>query len=135
MHSKHYIAAWIENLVPELKDPYYSMTTKLYWMLYDLKEYPKCVVCGKPIATKRNTKLFEKYPKTCSKECKYLDETLWNAVRSTKLEKYGKSDYMAFNTPEFRARVAELHDGNPYWNNMEKNRQTCLENYGYECVF
>ena len=87
--SKNYICKWLEILTPELADNFYNTITKCYWMIYDLKTLPKCIVCGKPIAEKRNTKLFELYPKTCSLKCKYADETLWNNVKTTKLKKYG----------------------------------------------
>ena len=131
-HSKRYVIKWIESVVPALADSFYSVTTKCYWMLHDLHEYPKCIVCGNPIASKRNTKLFELYPKTCSDACRYADETSKAQARETKLQIYGKADYMHFGQPEFKKRIAELHDGNPNWNNAEKNKQTCLERYSFE---
>ena len=34
-----------------------------------------------------------------------------------------------------REATKELKYGNPHYNNMEKNRKTCLENNGVECIF
>ena len=53
------ILKYVEENTPLLSDPYYLISTKVYWILHGLTDFPKCVVCGKPIT--KNIKVTEGY--------------------------------------------------------------------------
>lgn len=44
----------INELTPLLADPYYKIKTKVYWVLHDIKEFPKCHCEGCHNAITRN---------------------------------------------------------------------------------
>lgn len=79
---------------------------QVYCLMLGLIETPKCIVCG-------NKPSFEsgKYKKFCSCSCA------------------GK-----YNT-EANKKTKELRYGNPNYNNITKNKKTCLEKYGRDNVF
>ena len=64
----------------------YPMTMKIYWILNDFTDFPKCPVCGKILLTK-NYSVFAGYVKTCSKVCARLLAKRTNV--KTCLDRYG----------------------------------------------
>lgn len=150
--EKHYHEFW-----KYIIDNYHCVnwTERLYWFYHDLKDYPKCPVCGK--ATKF-VNLKTGYREFCSTKCmnssksvqdrkkqtslknwgtespmqsKQVREKLKNAVR----EKYGVDN--VFQSPDFKEKRiktnlekygTEHHLQNP--NIMDKQIQTNIERYG-----
>ena len=40
---------WINDILPLLKNPIYNLSTKCYWILNNIQDFPKCKQCGKKI--------------------------------------------------------------------------------------
>ena len=63
---------WIKNqilnLTPQLSSDYYKISTRIYWILNDIKQFPLCKTCGKPI-TKNVINVFKGYGEYCSAKC------------------------------------------------------------------
>lgn len=89
-------------------------TERLYWYYHDLKEYPKCPVCGKPV---KFQSLGRGYREFCSLRCAGNDEKTKQKVKQTCLERYGVEN--AFQSEEIQSKF----------------KQTCLEKYGVENPF
>ena len=123
------VLKYVEENTPLLSDPYYLISTKVFWIINGIVDFPKCVVCGRPI--KKNIKVTEGYPKHCSPKCLAADEivklhkeeafsrkygngiinpfqseVVKKQIAATMLEKYGKTSYT--QTEEYRERVNSI---------------------------
>jgi len=63
-----------------LSDPKYTITTKCYWILNGLVDFPQCAICGDPIFS--NALNIDSYNKTCCKR-----DCLNELTRQTRKEK------------------------------------------------
>lgn len=97
---------FINYMTPLLQNNNYLLSTKCFWILNNIKDFPKCIYCGNPIL--RNVKINEGYGDFCSRSCVRKSEYSVQKVKETKLQRYN----------------------NPYYNNSDKNKKTCLERYG-----
>lgn len=94
-----------------------KLSTKIFWILNDIHEFPKCKTCGRPldrdadIDLKNNT-----YHTYCSNRCATSSEDRASKIRSTNLERYGST------TPS----------GNP--DVVKKMTETNLKRYGCSCA-
>ena len=39
------LMAWISRVVPQLSDPYYTLNTKIFWIINGLTDFPTCEEC------------------------------------------------------------------------------------------
>ena len=61
------LTAWMDDKLPLLRDSFYTINTKCYWILHGLTEFPKCKTCGKNDKFKMmNISTFQSYPQYCS---------------------------------------------------------------------
>lgn len=84
-----------------------SYKEDIWRIRFEIEEIPKCEICGKPcLFVGSINKIYKAHcgVKYCSTQCNIIHG------QTTKLKRYGSKG----------------------WNNMEKNRQTCLERYGVE---
>lgn len=100
------------------------------WRKSQNREIVNCLNCGKP---------FERYkhilhPRTgkptqyCSNECNRTSKE-----KLQKLKEWGLSEKNHWNNLECQRKVKETKQklyGDPNYNNMEKNKQTCMSRYG-----
>ena len=147
---------WINEVTSfKLSDPFYSTPTKCYWILHDLHDFPKCVVCGNQEWYKtRNVHLFEGYHRTCSHRCKQHDkqtikhkietcrrkygvDNVWQNLDviakcdKTRFEKYGNKKFT--NREKFKATKKKHAEEDPLYQQKinEKTRRSCKEKFGY----
>ena len=110
-----YLIDWINSVTPMLSDPVYTLATKIYWVLNDIHEFPKCKRdgCNNTLEGKNvKTVTSGYYGLYCSKKCRYLDNK--TKTVNTCLKRYGVRSVMT--TEEFK----------------EQAKKTCLEKYGCE---
>ena len=51
--KKQYLHDFVEWRTQEyLSDPFYTFSTKLYWIVHDLTEFPRCKYCNCPLEHK-----------------------------------------------------------------------------------
>lgn len=86
-----------------------SIRERVYCLLNDIRELPKCKICGNDT----NFLKSGKYSICCSKDCQYIDKDRMNKAKITKKCRYGSSSFV----------------------NLEKRDQTNLKRYGNVCVF
>lgn len=124
---------------------------RVKFILDDIKEYPKCIICGKPVRPHfKNLYLLD----TCSKDCDYKlraiktkESNLDNyGVQSTNqldpikikqkksmVENHGVEFYTQTNEFTKKSEKTKLEKyNNPKYVNPEKGKQTKLEKYGNE---
>lgn len=105
--SKAYAELRTEILAatPKLLSDEFDFKTRIFWILHDITDFPKCSICGKPIT--RNIKTLQSgYNK--SKE--WEDGDLFNLACSDNAECWMKKK-------------------------IQDAKQTCVEKYGVENVF
>ena len=82
-----YIVDVLDQIFPQLKEGNYPIQTKLYWLLNDLQNFPKCVVCGNPIYSPVRTSW--RIATHCSKSCASCDEATLQKIQQTNMRLYG----------------------------------------------
>lgn len=111
--QRKYLLCFINNNTPKLQDPFYKLATKVYWILHNLTDFPKCPQCGDSINKNvKNVKLG--YSKYCSNKCAAMAPAVRNKAKHTNFKRYGVEHFT--ETEEFRTKF----------------KQTCLEKYGVE---
>jgi hypothetical protein len=115
--SRTDIMDWINKQTPLLQNPFYTLKTKIFWILNDMSEFPTCKVCGKPLSDKNVVSIKDGYKSTCSIKCAANDISRIKKIKETCLKKFGTDNFS--KTKEF----------------IEKSKQTCLEKYGVEFSF
>lgn len=131
-HKYDYIWTWLDNLYPVLIGR--RKAEKLYWLVYDLHEFPTCENCGKPLDKPGSFKDFQSgYRRFCCKRCMAMltqkMESVQEKRRATKIVRYGDSH---FNNHQKTEQTKLERYGDAKFNNPEKTKQTCLERFG--CV-
>lgn len=84
---------WIEKKTPLLSDSYYKLSTKVYWVLNGITEFPRCEnpECNKEM--RQNVGLFSRaYRKYCCPRCAGLCSC--DKVQATKEARYGDKHYV-----------------------------------------
>ena len=83
-----------------------NAATRIFYYINKLSELKKCETCGKFFAKNIPAPGFDHY--FCCNRCAQLHESTIAKTKATKLKNHG----------------------DPNWNNMEKNKATCMEHYG-----
>lgn len=115
--------------VPEKRNKRISLYERLYCIEHDLTDRPKCKLCGEKYVN-GFIKHENKYRKWCCPSCQVSDPDTQMKISSTKLEKYGDSNFM--NIEQAKITRMERYGG---WNAKdfkEKSKKTRLERYGDE---
>lgn len=137
-NSKSELTKWINDQLAILNDPFYNFSTKCYWILNGLREFPKCKNCGKPFIHK-NIVLAKGYPEYCSTRCSNSS----NLVKQKKVDSYmvhygvsspAKSDEVKLKTKE---TCLSRYGTDHVWKNSvikRKCKETVLKHYNVENV-
>lgn len=109
-------------------------TERLYWFYHDLKEYPKCPVCGKPT---NFINLKNGYREFCSTKCMNSCKDIQERKKQTSLKNWGTESPMKSNKVQEKLKnsVREKYGvDNPFQMDdfNEKRKKTCLKKYGVE---
>lgn len=105
----------IDALNNEYKDfPKLTIPEQIYWLKYNLKDYPKCKTCGKPTKLINGTRGYHEF---CCCTCAQLDDEVRSKLANTNLLRYGVDNCM--KNEDIRLKV----------------KQTCMERYGVDNAF
>lgn len=99
--NNHQLLKYIEDNTPLLSDSYYVISTKVYWIINNIFEFPKCKICDKPIT--KNVKINDGYPHYCSAKCLSDDPD----IQKKKLESYSKRYGEGITNPFQAAEVID----------------------------
>lgn len=111
-YSEFDFEARITKTTPKLSDNFFTLQTKVYWIIHDIADFPLCEIDGKPV--KANVKsLSIGYGKiiACCKECE--NKAKYKHITEANLKKYGSK--------------------NPYQFCKDKIKKRNLERYGTAC--
>ena len=104
---------WISAKLPLLHDEVYKLSTKAYWILHNLTDFPICPICGKNDNYKgKNVTAVIGYKEHCSNSCAQRDPKTQQTIRAVCKERYGD---------EFPQRLPET---------KQKAVDTCMKNFG-----
>ena len=126
---------WIILNTNQLKDPYYTLKTKLYWILYGITAFPRCKICGKPILNWNVKSLTKPYNSYCCIRCKAKDKKIKEKRQQTCLKKYGAKTIMEsnFGKKQYQLAIQKLYGTTNIQKNKkirEKTNNTCQQRYG-----
>ena len=121
-------------LMKTYKDYHYERFPELLYCYYNnIKEHPKCPICGKE--TKFLYISFG-YQKFCGNKCSMTSEDTKNKLKNTCLERFGVEH--ASQNESIKKKIIDntitkyggMGNGSP--KSFAKFKQSCLEKYGYE---
>ena len=130
----------IFNLVPLLQQDNFSFKTRMYWILNDIFDFPKCEVCGKPIYKNVNTLQFGYATRkdalwTCCEKCK--NKAIRDKAKETNLKKYGAEN--PFAAKEIIAKIKQtniqrygIENGGNTNDGRKRAKQTLISRFGKE---
>lgn len=132
------LSSWITETTPLLKDHIYNIQTKIYWIINNIQDFPKCNTCGKPLTGKNVFRIFNPKYTFCNSFCAQRNPSMLESRRlkrklrieqdpkyqerinakrkETVRKKYGVD--FTIQAPEVREHI----------------RQTVLEKYGVDHV-
>ncbi len=85
---------WILEKTPLLRDPKFTWTTKVYWILTGLTDFPKCPICGKSDHMHKNVDHPERgYFRACTKECAAANPERKKKIQQTTFNHFGSTNY------------------------------------------
>ena len=140
LKSKKYqhILNWINSSLPLLHDSIYTISTKVYWILNNITDFPICSVCGKSDNyIGKNVAFTHGYFSVCSKWCASHNPIRTEKTKLTNLKKYGVENVfqdVKVKEKSIDSRLKNLGVAYPRQSKqiIEKTKQTCLEKYGDE---
>ena len=100
------LLAFINWMTPLLQDEQYKLSTKVYWVLNGITEFPSCKIDHTQFIG-MNVNLHSGYPTYCSQTCQWQDEECCSK----------RDETLRNRTPEQRKKI------------LEKSRQTCQRKY------
>jgi hypothetical protein len=103
-----------------------ELKTALYMFYNGITEIPLCK-CGKPVKFHGYKYGFAKF---CCQSCAGSDENVQEKLKDTLIERYG-TNYREKIIQKGIMTKLEVY-GDSHYNNIEKQKQTCLEKYGVD---
>ena len=127
---------WIDSRVPMLSDKFFTLKTKIFWILNGIREFPKCrnPGCGKELPKANVADVFHGYSKKyCCRECRYKAAAA--NTKKTYMEKYGVESCFQLESVKEKSKKTNLRKyGVEYPGQSkeisEKRDRTNLERYG-----
>lgn len=123
------LLSWINSSIPALADGRFSLYTKIFWIINNLTDFPKCAVCGKAIDRNVSSNLRKPKYKYCSSECAHKSPEMPKLVKQTKLRLYGNETFN--NRDKFRATIDSISADQKHEWTLKRNK-TILSKYGHE---
>lgn len=120
---------WINSNIPALADSRFSLYTKIFWIINNLTDFPKCAVCGKIIDRNVSTNLRKPKYKYCSLECAHKSPEMPKLVKQTKFKLYGNETFN--NREKFCATLDSISAEQKHEWTLKRN-STILLKYGHE---
>ncbi len=107
-----------------------KLSERIYCILNDIKEIPKCPVCSKNV---KFGQFNVGYYKHCSKKCHLIDPKIIEQIKENNILKYG-TEY-PINNPEIRKKANDslrnTFEDKDKWNKIQiKKKETCNRIYG-----
>lgn len=105
--KNHQLLKYIKENTPLLSDEYYLISTKVYWIIHNIVDFPRCKICNKPIT--KNVKINEGYPHHCSAKCLSDDPEVQKKKIDSYSNRYGEGITNPFQSSEV---IKKINDTN-----------------------
>ena len=127
------LVKWINDVVPALNISFFKISTKVYWILNSIVEFPRCKQCGKAFDD-RNVGIRHGYPDFCSCKCSNSNADTIAKQENSKLLHYGDAHYV---NPLKAKTTRHLRYNGKYESQETKTRRemTCIKHFGKSCIF
>lgn len=129
--SLKYLYDWIMSETKCLNKDKYSISTKVNWILNGLVDFPKCKKCGNTIHINMNisaTKTYSCYCYECSRK------NAGESIKKTIEEKTNNDPHYYEKIVTKRKLTSIERHNDPTWNNIDKNKNTCIDRYGVDNI-
>ena len=128
---------FINQITPKLQNQKYKLSTKIYWILNNITDFPICPICKKQYGIDQNLNITRGYNQTCSIRCSSINSK--QKVKKTCLQKYGVDNpAKAEIIKEKSKNICIQKYGSQYVNQFtnkelnQKYKQICLQKYGVD---
>lgn len=122
------------HLIDELREMFPTADSdveRVYWLVFNRESKPACPTCGKPIPFLGKKSVNETgYNTHCCHKCGCQDPHHQQAIKETKLEKYGDCNWN--NSLKATETCKNRYGGNGIRGDREKAKRTMLKRYGVE---
>ena len=136
----YFLRKIIESWTPLLSNSEYKLSTKIYWIIHDIKEFPKCKneSCSNTLEHKNVYTIEAGYRLgCCSNKCTQLLDTVRQKVKQRNKELYGYECILSndgkrdeINNILMKKYGTTTVSKLDYFKN--KTKQTCLKKYGVD---
>lgn len=111
------LVKWIKNITPKLNNSNINIVTRIYWIINNIKDFPKCYVCRNIdfLKNKNVNGLIRGYSQHRTDGIIYCSHKCSMESRITK-EQYHQTLLIRYNDKNY--------------NNRQKCKQTCLKRFG-----
>ena len=126
-----YLGDWLSSF--NLFQQNTTWSTKLYCLLNNINNFPKCITCGKILDNVASLKAgFNQY---CSKSCLNKSKLRQLHAQQTCLERYGHINFGHGKNIEEKIKQNNIKKyGVPYFNNFEKCKKTIKQRYNVDNI-
>ena len=131
-HSKHYLLEWADKeLEGKLKDcQSYSISTRVYWILNGLEDFPTCKHCNKKDGyVGKNVKTSIGYHEYCCQDCARSGEERSRKTSIAMKRVFDDADSKKLALQK-RKQTLKTKYGSETFNNRQKAQRTCLSRHG-----
>lgn len=104
--NKH-LLDYVNSCTPLLQDDYYLVSTKTFWTINHMQDFPRCQTCGKPF--KKNVKINEGYPKYCRGLCTFNSPEVTRHRELAYSARYGEGITNPFQAKEVIRKIDETN--------------------------
>lgn len=125
--SRKYLVDALREMFPKAE----TDLERVYWLVFDFQEPPRCPMCGKFIkfrGGKGSTPYG--YNAHCCHECGVQDPHHQNTIKQTKLDRYGDENWN--NSQKCTETCKKKYGGNGIRGDRDKAKKTMVEKYGVE---
>lgn len=147
------ILEWINTSIPLLQDNFYTIQTKIYWIINNLSNFPICLTCGKKLEHRNVFRIFNPQYSYCNIKCRNNNKNIKNKIKITinnlkqsdidyqkKINikrkitcraKYGVDSILQLaDVQEKIKQIKKEKYGNENYVNIQKIKQTKFKKYG-----
>ncbi len=119
----------------KLNNPFFTIQTKIFWILNDVHEFPKCQNenCNHILNDVNVLNVKTGYQKYCSVDCSNSSKNKKELTKRNIIKKYGSFDSFLKNKSEKLSKTYKLKTDLEKEKIKEKRRKTNINNFGVDC--
>lgn len=105
-----YLMDWINVQLPLLHDKKYSISYKVYWIMYGIEQFPKCKYCGNIMNSLTNfIGIFYGFHKYCCNRCAQKDIETQLTIQNTLKMHFGENVKTSLQIKQIREKIKQTN--------------------------